>query len=169
MPLGTARPDLYGAFGSSFNYGKITFSVDFGYSVGGKAYNAVRRWTESMDKFHNQAVSVVNRWQIEGKQTSMPRAAYGDPSGNNFFSDRWIEDASYLKIRNLRLAYAFDRQLFNFVSGNVWLGAENVWTLTRYLGGDPEFSYSYAEALRGFDYAKVTLPLNVKVGFNLNF
>ena len=169
VPLGTARPDLYGAFGSSFSYRKITFSVDFGFSVGGKAYNAVRRWTESMDNFHNQALSVVNRWQIEGQQTYMPRAAYGDPSGNNFFSDRWIEDASYLKIRNLRLAYAFDSQLFNFVSGNVWLGAENVWTLTRYLGGDPEFSYSFAEALRGFDYAKVTIPMNVKVGFNLNF
>lgn len=169
VPLGTARPKVFGAFGSSVRYRAFTLSADFGFSWGNKAYNAVRREVESMSTFHNQALSVLNRWQMEGQQTSMPRAAYGDPSGNNFFSDRWIEDASYLKLRNIRLDYAFSRRLFDFVSGSVWVSAENLWTLTRYLGGDPEFAYSYAEALRGFDYAKVTFPMSFKVGFNLNF
>ena len=169
VPLGDARPVLYGAFGSSLRYRSLTLSADFGYSLGNKAYNAVRREAESMSTFHNQASSVVNRWQIEGQKTSMPRAAYGDPSGNNFFSDRWIEDASFLKLRNVRLDYAFGRRLFGVVNGTVWASAENLWTLTRYLGGDPEFMYSYTEALRGFDYAKVTIPVTYKVGFNLNF
>jgi hypothetical protein len=122
-----------------------------------------------MSTFYNQTTSALNRWQVEGQQTNMPRASYGDVIGNNQFSDRWIEKGDYLKLRSLRLSYGFDK-LFSFVrSGNVYVVAENLFTLTKYLGGDPEFAYSYDESLRGFDYAKVTLPLTVKIGFNLNF
>jgi len=167
--LGKATPDLYGSFGTSLQWRQWTLAADFGFSIGNDAYNATRRQTESMDNFFNQSTSVLSRWQIEGQQTSMPRAAYGDPSGNNFFSDRWIEDASYLKLRNLQLSYAFTKQQLGFASGNIWVAAENLFTLTSYLGGDPEFSYSYTEALRGFDYAKVTNPITVKIGVNLNF
>jgi hypothetical protein len=46
---------------------------------------------------------------------------------------------------------------------------ENLFTATDYLGSDPEFNYSYSESMRGFDYAKVSLPITIKVGFNLNF
>ncbi len=167
--LGKATPDLYGSFGTSLQWRHWTLSADFGFSIGNDAYNATRRQTESMDNFFNQSTSVLNRWQIEGQQASMPRAAYGDPSGNNFFSDRWVENASYLKLRNLQLSYAFTKKQLKFASGSIWASAENLWTLTDYLGGDPEFSYSYTEALRGFDYAKVTMPITVKVGVNLNF
>lgn len=169
VSLGSATPDLFGSFATSLRYKSWTLAADFGFSIGNKAYNATRRQTESMDKFFNQSTSVLNRWQIEGQKTDMPRAAYGDPSGNNFFSDRWIEDASYLKLRNLQLSYAFDKHLLKFCSGTVYVAAENLFTWTQYLGGDPEFSYSYADALRGFDYAKVTNPMTVKVGINLNF
>jgi len=169
VALGSATPDLYGGFSTSLRWQSITFTADFGYSVGNKTYNATRRQTESMDNFWNQSESVRNRWTIEGQQSNMPRAAYGDPSGNNFFSDRWIEDASYLKLRNLQLAWAFDKSLARICSGSIWVSAENFVTLTNYLGGDPEFSYSYASALRGFDYAKVYNPVTFKVGVNLNF
>jgi TonB-linked SusC/RagA family outer membrane protein len=169
VSLGTAAPDVYGSFGTSLRYKQWTLTADFGYSIGNKAYNATRRQTESMDKFYNQSTSVLNRWQVEGQQTSMPRAAYGDPSGNALFSDRWIEDADFLKLRNLQLSYAFDKSLLKFCSGSIYVAAENLFTWTNYLGGDPEFSYSYAEALRGFDYAKVTSPTTVKIGVQLNF
>ena len=72
-------------------------------------------------------------------------------------------------MRNLQLSYAFSKRQLRFASGTLWLAAENLFTLTKYLGGDPEFAYSYAEALRGFDYAKVTNPVTFKVGVNLNF
>ena len=122
-----------------------------------------------MQTFFNQSEAVLNRWQVEGQQTTMPRATYGDPMGNNDFSDRWIEKGDYLKLRSLRLSYDFDK-LFNFVrSGNVFITAENLFTLTKYLGTDPEFAYSYDERMRGFDYAKLSLPITLKIGFNLNF
>ncbi len=169
VSLGSASPDVYGAFGTSLRYKALTLTADFAFSLGNEAYNATRRQVESMDNFYNQSAAVLNRWHVEGQQTDMPRAAYGDPSGNALFSERWIEDASYLKLRRLMLAYRFDQSLLKFVGGRVWIAAENLWTLTSYLGADPEFSYSYAEALRGFDYAKVSNPTVIKLGVNLNF
>ncbi|MBO5718518.1 MAG: SusC/RagA family protein, partial [Bacteroidales bacterium] len=169
VALGSATPDLYGSFGTSLRYKKLTLTADFGFSLGNEAYNATRRQTESMNNFYNQSLAVMNRWQVEGQQAAMPRAAYGDPSGNALFSDRWIEDASYLKLRRLMLSYDFDKSLLRFVEGRLWIAAENMWTLTSYLGSDPEFSYSYAEALRGFDYAKVSQPALLRLGVNLNF
>jgi len=54
-------------------------------------------------------------------------------------------------------------------SGTIYVTGENLFTATDYLGSDPEFNYSYSESMRGFDYAKVSLPITIKVGFNLNF
>lgn len=168
--LGSATPDVYGGMNLSFRYKQLSLLADFGYSVGNKAYNALRRNLESMQFFYNQSGSVLNRWQIEGQETTMPRAAYGDPSGNDLFSDRWIEDASYLKLRSLTLRYEFKNGLLNLCRmGSLYLVAENLYTLTNYLGSDPEFSYSYNESMQGVDYAKVSLPITVKMGVSLNF
>jgi hypothetical protein len=168
--LGTAAPDYFGTLYTTLRYKSLSLTANFGYSVGNKAYNAVRRTLESMDNFHNQNSSVLRHWQTEGQITDMPRAVYGDPSGNNAFSDRWMEDASYIKLRSLNLSYEFNRSILNlFRSGSVWISAENIFTLTKYLGADPEFSYSYSDAMQGFDYAKTSLPRSIKIGFDLNF
>lgn len=167
--LGSAQPDFFGGFNTMLRFKKVSLQADFAYSIGNRAYNATRRELESMDNFYNQSTAVLNRWQVEGQEAKLPRAAYGDPSGNNLFSDRWIEDADYLKLRSLKVAYHFDH-LFSLVrSGTVYLAGENLFTLTDYLGSDPEFAYSYDESLRGFDYAKFAMPVTVKIGFNLNF
>lgn len=168
--LGNADPDFFGSINSSIRYGQVSLLAEFGYSIGNMAYNAVRRDLESMQTFHNQAESVLNRWQMEGQETNMPRSVYGDPSGNNIFSDRWLEDASYIKLRSLTLSYEFKNNTLNlFRTGTVYLVAENLFTLTRYLGGDPEFSYSNEPYMQGFDYAKVTMPRTFKLGISLNF
>ena len=169
VSLGSPLPQFYGGVNLSVRYKEFVLDANFGYSVGAKLYNGTRRQVESMDKFYNQSTAVLNRWQIEGQEATLPRATYGDPKGNNLFSDRWIEKGDYLKLRSVRLTYNFEK-LFSLVrSGSVFVAAENLFTLTKYLGSDPEFAYSYDERLRGFDYAKVTLPITAKVGFNLNF
>ena len=167
--LGSTMPTAFGGVNLMLRYKHLTLDANFGFSMGNKVYNATRRDAESMSTFYNQSTAVLNRWQVEGQQTTMPRASYGDAIGNNLFSDRWVEDGDYLKLRSLTLSYGFDK-LFSFVrSGNVFIAAENLFTITKYLGGDPEFAYSYDERLRGFDYAKATLPITLKLGFNLNF
>ncbi len=169
VSLGSNMPDFYGGINLSVRFRRFVLDANFTYSVGAKVYNATRRELESMDNFYNQSTAVLNRWQVEGQQTDMPRANYGDPLGNNAFSDRWIEDGDYFKLRSLKLSYNFDK-LFDFIrSGTVYVAAENLFTITKYLGVDPEFAYSYSEQLRGFDYSKLPLPITLRLGFNINF
>ncbi len=163
--LGSAAPDFYGNLFTSLQYKGFELSATFAYSKGNKMYNAVRRSMESMKDFTNQFISVNNRWTSEGQVTTMPRATYGDPMENARFSDRWIEDASYLKLKELMLSYKF-----NFLAGTtVFVSGENLFTITDYLGLDPETMYSYDSSMRGFDYAKIALPRSVKLGFKLQF
>ena len=169
VALGSTMPTMFGGLNIMLRYRQLTLDANFGYTLGGKFYNATRRDAESMQTFYNQTTAALDRWQVDGQQTTVPRADYGDAIGNNLFSDRWIESGDYLKLRSLRLSYGFQK-LFSFVrSGDVYVAAENLFTLTKYLGSDPEFAYSYDEQLRGFDYAKVAIPVTLKVGFNLNF
>lgn len=161
--LGNANPNVFGTIYTKAQYKGFELSANFGYSVGNKMYNAVRRSMESMSDFSNQLTSVKNRWMNEGQVTDMPRATYGDPLGNSQFSSRWIEDASYLKLKELTLSYNF-----KFLNGTtVYISGENLFTVTNYLGLDPETMYSYDNSLRGFDYGKMPLARSFKLGFNI--
>ena len=168
--IGSATPDFYGSFFTRFEYKHFALDMTFAYSVGNDAYNAVRRITESGNSFANQATSVNRRWLMEGQQTDMPRVRYNDRVGNNAFSDRWIEDASYMKLRDVTLSYTWQKPLWNFIQGGTaFITGQNLITFTKYLGLDPEFSYSYSPLMQGVDYGKVTAPRSVKVGVNLKF
>ena len=168
--IGSATPDFYGSFFTRFEYKQFALDMTFAYSVGNDAYNAVRRITESGNTFANQAKSVNRRWLMEGQQTDMPRVRYNDRVGNNAFSDRWIEDASYLKLRDVTFSYTWQKPLWNFIQGGTaFITGQNLITFTKYLGLDPEFSYSYSPLMQGVDYGKTTAPRSVKVGVNLKF
>ena len=168
--IGSATPDFYGSFFTRFEYKQFALDMTFAYSVGNDAYNAVRRITESGNTFANQAKSVNRRWLMEGQQTDMPRVRYNDRVGNNAFSDRWIEDASYLKLRDVTFSYTWQKPLWNFIQGGTaFITGQNLITFTNYLGLDPEFSYSYSPLMQGVDYGKTTAPRSVKVGVNLKF
>ena len=170
VSLGSAEAKFFGGFFTSFRYKHFSLSAEFTYSKGNKAYNAVRRNLESLSSFDNQSIATINRWKLEGQVTDMPRAEWGDPIGNNDFSDRWIEDASYLRMKNITFSYDFNRKVLNlFRSGTIYITGENLFTVTKYLGLDPEFAYSYNDAIQGFDYAKLMSPRRVKFGVNLKF
>lgn len=171
VALGSASPDFFGGFFTKIRYKNIALSAEFSYSKGNLAYNAVRRSLESLSSANNQSMAVVNRWNLEGQQTDIPRAVWGDPAGNNDFSSRWIEDASYLRLKNVTLSYDFNKPIWNFFrSGTIYITGENLLTFTEYLGLDPEFSYSSTSAeMQGLDYAKLTQPRTVKFGINLKF
>lgn len=168
--LGSATPDFYGSFFTRFEYRNFALDLTFAYSHGNKAYNAVRRVTESGKDFSNQSTALMRRWSMEGQITDVPRAVYGDKVGNNDFSDRWIEDASYVKLRNITVSYTWNKPVWGFLQGGtVYVTGENLLTATKYLGLDPEFSYSNSTVMQGVDYGKVGAPRSVKVGVNLKF
>ena len=103
--IGNPNPDLYGNIFTSLSYKRIRLDVNFSYSVGNDAYNYVRSQLESGCRFLNQSEAMMNRWTYEGQVTDMPRVTWDDPMGNARFSDRWIEDASYLKLKAITLSY----------------------------------------------------------------
>lgn len=168
--LGSASPDFFGGFFTNIRYKGFALSAEFNYSKGNKAYNAVRRTLESSSRTDNQSIRVTNRWTMEGQITDMPRASWLDPMQNNTFSDRWVEDASFLRMRHITLSYSFDKPVLKFFrSGTIYVTGENLWTLTDYLGLDPEFAYGSTTDLQGFDNAKLVQPKTVKFGVNLKF
>lgn len=168
--LGSSLPDMFGSFFTRFEYKGFALDLNFVYSHGNKAYNAVRRITESGKDFSNQSTAMMRRWSMEGQVTDIPRASYGDRVGNNCFSDRWIEDASYVKLRDITLSYTWDKTWLNFLQGGtVFITGENLFCATKYLGLDPEFSYSGSTLMQGVDCGKVAAPRSVKFGVNLKF
>ena len=171
VTLGSATPDYFGGLYTNIRYKHFALSAEFSYSKGNEAYNAVRQTLESSSSFSNQSVAVANRWSVEGQVTDMPRASSGDAIGNNKFSSRWIEDASFLRMKSITLSYSFDKPVWKFFrSGTLYVTGENLLTATKYLGLDPEFAYSSGNyATQGFDYAKVMQPKSVKLGINLKF
>ena len=89
--------------------------------------------------------------------------------GNARFSDRWIEDGSYLKFKRLTLAYHVPLRPMSFLQGiSVWAAVNNVCTLTKYLGADPEFSYSQSVLYQGVDYGLTPQSRSFQFGVKLN-
>ena len=101
--IGDPNPDIYGAFNSRFIIKNLTIDALFTFSYGNDVYNYLRANLESGSYLINQTTVMLNRWYYEGQETNQHRAVYGDPMGNARFSDRWIEDGSYLRLKTLSL------------------------------------------------------------------
>lgn len=165
--IGNPNPDFYGGFNAHATYKRFTFDAAFTFSVGNEVYNYVRQQMESMSGYENQLQSVRNRWRNEGQQTDMPQLAYGDPRGNSRFSDRWIEDGSYLRLKTISINYALP------VDGNIikridiYVSGQNLFTLTKYLGYDPEFSYTSSVFGQGVDVGLTPQFTSVLLGLKI--
>lgn len=157
--IGNPNPDFTGSFYNTFTYKKFKLSAVFSFSQGGDVYNALRWKTESMSDFSNQSLAVLNRWTVENQDTNTPRAVYGDAVGNSRFSDRWIEDGSYLRLKTLSLSYS--PKSFN---ATFYVTANNIFTVTNYLGYDPEVSTSQLSYLQGIDAGFTPQYSSVLVG-----
>ncbi len=138
VQIGDPNPDLFGGLTSIMRYNRFTLTAQFNFSIGNDIYNYTRSQLENMSSYTNQTKNVLTRWRTEGDKASMPRATYGDPLGNSRFSDRWIEDGSYLKLKELSLSYDFNIKSAYITGLTVFGTCENLFTLTKYKGYDPE-------------------------------
>lgn len=166
--LGDPNPDFYGRIFSNLNYKNFTLSATISYSVGGDVYNYNRMLLESGSRFHNQTLAMTNRWTCEGQVTDMPKIIYEDPMGNARFSDRWIEDGSYLRLKNVTLSYKLPVSNSYIQGITVWGAANNILTLTNYLGSDPEFSMSTNILTQGIDRGLMPQSPNFSLGVKIN-
>ena len=166
--IGNSNPDLYGTITSKLSYKRISLSTVFTYSYGNDVYNYFRSQLESGKDFNNQTRVMINRWTAAGQVTDIPKAIYGDPMGNSRFSNRWIEDGSYLRLKTMTLSYDVPIKS-NFIEGfNVWVSANNLLTLSKYLGLDPEFSVRNSVYYQGVDAGLVPLTKSYYIGVKFN-
>lgn len=166
--IGDPNPDIYGNIFTSLSYKRIRLDVNFNYSLGNDAYNYLRSQLESGNRFMNQSVAMVNRWSYEGQVTDMPTVMWEDPMGNARFSDRWIEDASYLRLKSITLSYELPLNSTYIHGLTFWGQANNVFTVSKYLGADPDFSMSNSVLEQGIDRGLLANSRNFMLGIKIN-
>lgn len=166
--IGDPNPDFYGNIYSSMKMKNWKLDVVCNYSVGNDIYNYYRQQLESGSSFNNQTTALVNRWTVDGQQTSTPKVVFGDPMGNSRFSDRWIEDGSYLRIKTIKLSYDVPVS-YSWLQGlTLWCAAENVYTFTKYDGNDPETSVNNSILYQGIDAGLLPQSRSFHFGVKLN-
>ncbi|MGQ7945617.1 SusC/RagA family TonB-linked outer membrane protein [Flavobacterium sp. WC2509] len=166
--IGNPNATVTGSFNTDFTYKRFSLKALFNFSVGNDLYNGVRYNLEKMSGYENQSSAVANRWRAEGQQTDIPKATWGDPMGNAEFSDRWIEDGSYLRLKNLVIGYDVP------LNGNkgikyiqLYATANNLLTFTKYLGFDPEFSATSSIFGQGADIGLTPQFTSYQLGLRL--
>lgn len=165
--IGNPNPDVFGSITNRFEYGRFALDALFTFVEGVDVYNGTRAQLESVSGYANQTGAVVNRWRTNGQQTTIPKASWGDPMGNSRFSDRWIEDGSYLRLRTATVSYQlplrgkFVKYSTAYVTGN------NIFTLTKYKGYDPEFSATESPFGQGVDNTLEPQFRSVQLGLRI--
>ncbi len=166
--IGDPNPDFYGNIFTSVAYKRFRLDVNFNYSLGNDIYNYMRSQLEGGSRFMNQSKSLTKRWQSEGQVTDVPRITFQDPMGNSRFSDRWIEDGSYLKLKSVTFSYDLPLNM-QFLQGlQFWVQGNNLFTLTKYLGSDPEVSATSSVIGQGVDLGRIGQSCSIIAGIKIN-
>ena len=166
--IGDPNPDVYGNIYTRLHWKNWAMSATMRYSIGNDVYNYQRSLLECGSRFYNQTTAMLTHWTTEGQVTSIPRVSYGDPMGNARFSDRWIEDGSYLRLSNVTLSYSIPIRSTYLQGVTVWGGAYNLFTITRYLGSDPDCGVSGSALLQGIDRGLLANGRSFALGVKVN-
>ena len=169
--IGDPNPDIYGNIYTNLYYKRWTLDVCFKYSLGNDIYNYQRSQLESLNKFYNQTTAAVNRWTCEGDNALLPRVMSTESEqwvDNERFSDRWIEDGSYLKLKKVRLSYELPVNTSWLQGVTLWAEANNLFAITKYTGKDPEFSCGNGVLYQGIDAGLLPSNKSFNLGVKIN-
>lgn len=174
--LGSYLPKVSYGLNLSADYKNFDLGLFFQGLQGNKIYNNVRVITEGMIRFFNAGTQVLNAWTTSNTNTNIPRIVSGDPNANSRVSTRFLENGSYLRLKNISLGYNFaPRQLNSWTKGTVssfriYVSGQNLLTFTDYTGYDPEVGNRQGNnQTNGIDYAIYPNPKTVQVGIQVNF
>lgn len=166
--IGDPNPDLYGNIHTTLSWKNLTLSAVFNYSLGNDIFNYQRSLLEGGTYFLNQTTAMKNRWTTEGQKTNYPRVEYKDPMGNARFSDRWIEDGSYLRLSNITLSYYLPIQSTYLQGITIFGNVNNLFTITKYLGSDPDCGIAGGILTQGIDRGLLGKGRSFSMGVNIN-
>lgn len=163
--IGNPTPTWNFSMNNNFAYRNFDLQIFLQGVAGNKIYNANRVSLEGMYTIRNQTTKVLDRWTGEGTSNSIPRAIYSDPNKNTRNSDRFIEDGKYLRLKNLTLGYKLPTSLAKkayLSSLRIYMSAQNLLTLTKYSGFDPEVQ-------GGVDNSSYPLTRTISFGVDIKF
>lgn len=177
--IGKYIPDFTYGINFSGNWKNFDFGVFFQGVQGNQIYSTTKYHLEGMTRLFNAGTAVLNSWTTPGQNTNVPRAVSGDPNLNSRASDRFVEDGSYLRLKNLSIGYAIPSEVLQSVTNNsisrlrVYFSATNLLTWTKYKSGyDPEIGAFNGRGAggsfqNGIDYGQYPQPRTITVGVQL--
>ncbi len=167
--LGSAIPKLYYGFNFTANYKNLDASIFIQGNYGSKIANGVYQ-SLMTGQYTNASTDELNFWTPTNTNTNVPRPIIGDPNANNRNSDRFIQSASYARLQTAQLGYTIPAGLLNrthvFRSFRIYLSGQNLYTITKYKGFDPDF-INDGTINRGFDYGSFPNPRTLLVGLQV--
>jgi len=184
--VGASTPDYYGSVSTNLTIKNFYLNANFYFSQGGQIYNSTRELFDSDGAYpyYNQMVlkDSWSRWQKPGDVATHPEAIYNNNTLVNKPSSRYLEDASYVKLRSLRIGYNFPASLAEKIwvkNASIYIMGENLFTITKFSGVDPEVGAYGSRDLTldtstGGNYsgnANVIYPVprRISLGFNFSF
>jgi TonB-linked SusC/RagA family outer membrane protein len=164
--IGNPNPDFIFSMNNHFEYKGFDLNIFIQGVYGVDIYNANRIWNEGMAVAYNQTTETLSRWTESGSSTTVPRAVFNDPNQNTRPSNRFIEDGSYLRIKNVIFGYTFPTSMLGKAgirTARIYASGANLFTFTKYKGFDPEVGVS------GIDISTYPVTRTISVGVNLGF
>lgn len=174
--LGNANPDVYGGFGSTLIWKDFYFNATFSYALGGKRIFDLEKSTSGDMNVYNVPTMALDSWTMKGEDGTLPRLTYYGRGENNIMTDRYLHDASFVRLSALNISYRLPNKLMNegiFKTVEFSFQATNLFTITKYPGFDPQGNFNAngnAFMSMGVDYS--TYPqartFNLGLKFILN-
>lgn len=168
--IGVAEPKFFGGISNDFAYRNFSLNVFFQFSYGGDIYSEINHQRNAIVRYNNLSTDALSRWRQQGDVTNYPRPVRDDPmQSDSRVQSRWVEDGSYIKLKNVNLRYSFLPSLVSRVGLNrldVFVTASNLITWTRYTGFDPDVN-SYAGLRVGVDEGSYPQSRTVMFGINI--
>ena len=164
--IGDPNPSFIFAMNNSFSYAGFDLDIFLQGVSGNKIFNANRIYQEGMAVAQNQTTAVLDRWTGDGTSNTIPRAVFNDPNKNTRVSNRFMEDGSYLKIKNVAIGYTLPAsmiQRIKMTSARIYVSCQNLATFTKYTGFDPEVPAT------GIDFNVYPVTRILSAGVNFTF
>lgn len=168
---GSPFPKFTYSINGNVSYKNVDLTVSFQGVAGNKIYNATRLELEDVTRGTNYMATALDYWTPENTDAAHPRLIWTDPNRNSRSeSDRYLENGSYFRLRNLQIGYTFPKAWFNGMieKARVYCNAENLFTITSYSGYTPDVNSSDVYS-RGFDEFIYPSNRTFMIGLNVTF
>lgn len=176
--VGSPFPDFTFGIRLGGEWNNFDFNLFFDGMVGNKIYNYPRYRLESGNFNGNMSTVLANSWRPDNQNTDIPRFSKTDGADNKWaYSDRWLEDGSYMRLKTLDIGYTLPKNLTKKVkleNVRIYTSMENLFTLTKYSGYTPDLGessvagVSYNVFSRGIDQGRYPLPRTISFGIQVN-